>query len=85
MEAEASAREFGKLDLADALELLKLIAEREPERYQRGAVRWLGRLMLERPGLSLAQAQLAMRALVALPSERATAIALLRQLAKDPR
>ena len=43
-EAEASAREFGRLDLADALGLLRLIAEREPERYDRAAVRWDGRL-----------------------------------------
>ena len=83
LEAEASAREFGRLDLADALELLSLIAEREPDRYERAAVRWHGRLELERPGLTLAQAQLALAALTALPVERATALALLRPLAKQ--
>ena len=82
-EAEASAREFGRLDLADALELLRLIADREPHRYERAAVRWLGRLLLERPGLSLAQVQLALAALTSLPSERPTALALLRQIQKQ--
>ena len=68
--------------LADALELLRLIAEREPDRYERAAIRWHGRLLLERPGLTLAQAQLALAALAALPAERATAVALLRQFAR---
>jgi hypothetical protein len=81
-EAEASARELGRLDLADALELLRLIAEREPHRYERAAVRWHGRLELERPGLTLAQSHLALAALGALPAERATAMALLRQIQK---
>ena len=60
LEAEASAREFGRLDLEDALGFLNMIAAREPERYEKAAVRWLGRLLLERPSLSLAQAQLAL-------------------------
>jgi len=82
-EAEAAAREFGRLDLADALELLRLIAAREPERYERFAIRWHGRLELQRAGLTLAQSQLALAALAALPTERGTALALLRPLAKD--
>jgi hypothetical protein len=45
-------------------------------------LRWLGRLLLERRGLSLTQSQLVLAALAALPSERATALALLRQFAK---
>jgi hypothetical protein len=81
-EAEASAREFGRLDLADALELLRLIAEREPHRYERAAIRWHGRLELERPGLTIAESQLALSALAVLPSEGATANALLRHLAR---
>jgi hypothetical protein len=80
-EAEASARELGRLDLADALELVRLIAAREPHRYERAAIRWHGRLELERPGLTIAESQLALSALAVLPRERATAKALLRHFA----
>jgi hypothetical protein len=41
------AREQGPLNLADALQVCLVIREREPERYQRAAVRWIGRFALE--------------------------------------
>jgi hypothetical protein len=41
--AEASAREVGKLTLEEALRLLFLYAEKDPIRYERAALRWLGR------------------------------------------
>lgn len=39
--AEAAARELGRLRLDDALELLLLIGEKAPARYDRAARRWL--------------------------------------------
>ena len=45
--------------LEDALVICRLLLEKEPERYERGAVRWLGRLLLEHPGVSLRHAELA--------------------------
>ena len=44
----------------------------------------MGRLELERPGLTLAEAQLALAALAVLPVDKATATALLRDLEREP-
>lgn len=44
-----------------------VLAGGDPERYQRAAVRWLGRLLLEEGGVTLAEAQLAAAALSVLP------------------
>jgi len=46
--AELAARELGSLALNDALDLCVLIAEQQPERFERAAVRWHGRLELAR-------------------------------------
>jgi hypothetical protein len=53
--------------LDDALVICRLLLEQEPERYERGAVRWLGRLLLEHPGVSLRHAELAAAHLAAWP------------------
>jgi hypothetical protein len=66
LSAEASARELGQLSLADALDLLLLIAAKEPARFQRAAVRWHGRFELEVRGLEIADAQLLLGALAGL-------------------
>ena len=46
--AEATARELGRLPLADALELVILMAEKHDRRADRAAVKWLRRLFEER-------------------------------------
>jgi hypothetical protein len=53
--------------LEDALVICLLLLDEEPERYQRGAVKWTGRLLLEQPGVSLRHADLAAAYLAALP------------------
>jgi hypothetical protein len=63
--ALAEARDMPKLNLADSLRLLVLIAEKRPELYERAAVRWAGRYLLERPGVTLAEAQVLLGALAA--------------------
>ena len=48
-----AAREMGGLSLADALSLCELLANTDPARYERAALRWLQRFIDERlPPLS---------------------------------
>jgi hypothetical protein len=75
-----AAAELPRLELPDALEVLVLMADQAPERYPRAAVRWLGRLAVERPGLTLAELRLAVAACELLP-ERGEVVAVLRRLA----
>ena len=46
--AEMAAREMGGLSLADALVLCELLANADPARYERAALRWLQRFLDER-------------------------------------
>jgi hypothetical protein len=39
--AEVTAREIGRVTIAEALELTALVARKQPERYGRFAARWL--------------------------------------------
>jgi hypothetical protein len=43
-----AAREMGGLSLADALSLRELLANVDPARYERAALRWLQRFIEER-------------------------------------
>jgi hypothetical protein len=76
--AIAEARDLPVINLADALELLLLIGDHQPERYDRAAARWLARYCLEVPDVDLAEAALTAGALAALaaPEERVGALAL---------
>ena len=47
--AETAAFEMEALSLEDALQLVVLYAEAKDDKFERAAVRWLGRLLLERP------------------------------------
>src|SRR5215207_2198410 len=66
--AVTTAREVGRLDLGEALELLNLVALHELRLYDRAARRWLVRLLEERGELTVADVQLAAAALAALPT-----------------
>jgi hypothetical protein len=46
--AEMAAREMGGLSLADALLLCELLANVDPARYERAALRWMQRFIDER-------------------------------------
>ena len=46
--AEMAAREIGGLSLSDALSLCELLANTDPARYERAALRWLQRFIDER-------------------------------------
>jgi hypothetical protein len=56
--SEAAARDLQHVGLADALELCLLYRD-EPERYERAAARWIGRLVAERPRLRWSEVELA--------------------------
>src|SRR2546423_13993720 len=46
--AEMAARELGRLGLDDALRLCLLLADHDPARFDRAALRWLERFIAER-------------------------------------
>jgi len=46
--ADMAAREMGGLSLADTLSLCELLANADPARYERAALRWLERFIDER-------------------------------------
>jgi hypothetical protein len=82
--AELAARELRGLALNDALDLVALIAEAQPERLERAAVRWHGRLELEAQLLTLAESELALAALGALRVDP-SAIEIVRRLLRRAR
>jgi hypothetical protein len=78
--AETSLRELGNVSLDDALGYLDLLAEQKPEKLERAAVRWHGRLETESTFLTLAESQLALAALASLCAGEREAVQLLRRL-----
>jgi hypothetical protein len=62
MQAEAAARELGRLSLQDALRLVELYAAYEADKFERAALRWYERFLAERQP-TLLQAQVALAAL----------------------
>jgi hypothetical protein len=79
--AEMSLRELGHPPTLDyALAYLDLLAEQKPEKLERAAVRWHGRLETEATFLSLAESQLALAALASLCGGERDAVDVLRRL-----
>jgi hypothetical protein len=71
MQVRAAAAELPMVPLRDALEVCELLRRAKPEVYERAALRWLARLLLERPGISLTELERAARALQRLPDVEA--------------
>ena len=63
------ARELGRISLAEALELLALIARKDPRRHPRAAARWLQRYLDEQDA-TLHEVALVVGALTALAGPR---------------
>ena len=82
--AETSLRELGTVSLEDALGYLDLLAEQKPEKLERAAVRWHGRLETEAP-LTMAESQLALAALASLCAGEREAVQVLRRLLRRTR
>jgi hypothetical protein len=78
--AEMAARAMGGLSLADALLLSELLANTDPARYERAALRWLERFIDERSP-PLTEVALAASALAELRhGERNTGVEALKRL-----
>lgn len=65
----AAARELPKIALADALRICLVLRDGDPERYERAAVRWLGRFALEARGVTIAEMRRAAEAFDILPDQ----------------
>jgi hypothetical protein len=70
LEAHAAAAELEHVGLAEALELTLLIAEQEPERLGRAALRWHGRYTREVRGIETDEARAVLALLVLLAGSR---------------
>lgn len=82
-----NAAELGRVELVDALAIAELIRAKEPERFEAAAVRWAGRLALERRDLRLLELGHAVRALgkLAEPTARDLLLALADRWRHGPR
>jgi len=65
VEALAAARELQHVGLAEALELVLLLRDSEPDKLGRAALRWHGRLCREVPDLTIDEGQAVLAALAA--------------------
>jgi len=80
--AEIAAREIGWVPLKEALRLVALYAEKEDPKFEKAAARWLVRLAVEKPDLSLCDLQFVLAALDALPTRPESALRVLTQLSR---
>ncbi len=81
----AAAAELPRVELRDALEVCLLLRDSEPSRYERAAVRWVGRFALEAADVSLEAVERAIAALNALPHQPAEAMERLAALCAQHR
>jgi hypothetical protein len=79
----AAARELPQIALDDALRICLVLRGGNPDRYERAAVRWLGRFALEARGATIDDLRLAADALDALPERASEAMERLQQLCVD--
>jgi hypothetical protein len=75
-----AARELPKVALDDALRICLVLRGGDPGRYERAAVRWLGRFALEAREATIADLRLAAGALDALPEHPDKSMELLQRL-----
>ena len=81
MLAEVTAREIGRVTIAEALELSALVARKQPDRYGRFAARWLCLFLEEHQKATLEDVALLVGNLRSLPTpkDHASALAILRK------
>jgi hypothetical protein len=75
-----TARELPAIALDDALEICLVLRNGDPDRYERAAVRWLGRFALEGRDVSIADLRAAADALDRLPDRAHDGLERLQQL-----
>jgi hypothetical protein len=76
----ATALELPRIALDDALRICLVLRGGDPDRYERAAIRWLGRFALEARNVTIEDLRLAAEALEALPDRAAEAMEWLQQL-----
>ncbi len=75
-----AARELPQIALDDALRICLVLRDGDRVRYDRAAVRWLGRFALEARAVTIADLRSAAAALEALPTRTAEAMEQLQRL-----
>ena len=85
MLAEVTAREIGRVTIAEALEITALVARKQPDRYGRFAARWLCLYLEEHEKATLEDVDLLVSNLRSLPTpkDHARALAILRTAARQ--
>jgi hypothetical protein len=81
-EALSAPSELQFVGLAEAPELTLLLADKEPEKYDRAAFRWHSRFVVETPRLELRESQAVLGLLAAIPANRLAAAALAELLSR---
>jgi hypothetical protein len=76
----AAALELPRIALEDALRICLVLRDGDPRRYERAAVRWLGRFALEAASVTIDDLRRAAEALDALPARPAEAMERLQRL-----
>jgi hypothetical protein len=76
----AAAKELPQIALDDALRVCLVFRDGDRERYERAAVRWLGRFALEARGVTIEALQAAAVALDALPERTSDAMERLQRI-----
>jgi hypothetical protein len=76
----AAALELPRIALEDALQICLVLRGGDPDRYERAAVRWLGRFALEARSVTIDDLRLAADALDALPDRTTEAMERLQRL-----
>ena len=76
----AAARELPQVSLDDALRICLVLRGGDAARYERAAVRWLGRFALEGRGVTIEDLRLAAQALDELPARAGEAMECLQRL-----
>jgi hypothetical protein len=76
----SAARELPRVALDDALRICLLLRDGDDERYERAAVRWLGRFALEARGATIHDIRSAADALDELPDSTSDAMERLQRL-----
>jgi hypothetical protein len=75
-----AARELPQIALDDALRICLVLRDGDPQRYDRAAVRWLGRFALEARAVTIGDLRAAAAALDSLPARSAEAMEQLQRL-----
>ncbi|WP_205698149.1 hypothetical protein [Conexibacter sp. SYSU D00693] len=80
----AAAAELPQVRLDDALQVCVLLRDREPQRYEAAAVRWIGRFCVEKHDVTLDDVDQARAAFALMRREPESALAALQALCAGP-